>query len=434
MMGASLPSQPKVHHLIFMDDLELLNAFVSSYLSGHSALLSNSDLRIEPISDTLQLLAKTEGLVATAKLAGEQRFTSIRYKSSFWPQLHEAMVKQQCLPIRQSKIAGFYEYEPVEIPDHYRVHFTDSLDLLQTWWSYKKNDKQLALMSLLILHRGIWYPIRDVNCEHGTLCIETSGYQAQIYPLDMLVWLQKVEQPALPAPSSPIKITNETNPSDLLSDYSEQYLSIHRRAMASQYPDNKRIGGYLIEAGLLSPAQVDVVLSDQELTGMRFGEILVSRGWLKSQTIEFLFQNVILPHRILAKQRVEAARQDSVDHLVEAARQDSQASMEHLKENNATPVAIPATFEVQTSQAIQPIEQPVVEPTKEMESAPQTQQLPTPSLPKSLPVPVANSPQSSPSPSKSSRPLSIHDRETLATHNKLNLEDLPDWLEMDPPE
>lgn len=422
MMGASLLSQPKVHHLIYMDDLELLNTFVSSYLSGHSALLSNSDLRIEPISDTLQLLAKTEGLVATAKLAGEQRFTSIRYKSSFWPQLHEAMVEQRCLPIRQSRIAGFYEYEPVDIPDHYRVRFTDSLDLLQTWWSYKKSDKKLALMSLLILHRGIWYPIRDVNCEHGSLCIETSGYQAQIYPLDMLVWLQKVEQPALPPSSSPVKTKNKTNPSHFLSDHSEQYLSAHRRAIASEYPDNKRIGGYLIEAGLLSPAQVDVVLSDQELTGMRFGEILVSRGWLKSQTIEFLFQNVILPHRTLAKQRIEAAKQES------------QESVDYLKGTHATHTAVPAASKVQDSQAIQPIKQPVAEPIKEIELAPRIQtpqQLPTPSA--SLSVPV-DSPQSSPSLSKSPRPLSIHDRETLATHNKLNLEDLPDWLEMDGPE
>lgn len=201
MMGASLPSKPKVQPLIFMDDLELLQAFVSSYLSGCSALLSNSDLRVEPISDTLQLLAKTEGLVATAKLSGEQRFTSIRYKSSFWPQLHEAMIAQKCLPIRQSKIAGFYEYEPVKIPDNYHVRFTDSLDLLQTWWSYKKSDKQQALMSLLILHRGIWYPIRDVNCEHGTLTIQTSGYQTQIYPLDMLVWLQKAAQSSSPVSS-----------------------------------------------------------------------------------------------------------------------------------------------------------------------------------------------------------------------------------------
>ena len=43
----------------------------------------------------------------------------------------------------------------------------------------------------------------------------------------------------------------------------------------------KRLGGYLVEAGLLTPAQIDVALNDQKLTGMRFGEILAARGWVK---------------------------------------------------------------------------------------------------------------------------------------------------------
>lgn len=60
---------------------------------------------------------------------------------------------------------------------------------------------------------------------------------------------------------------------------------------------SKRLGGYLVEAGLLTPAQVDVALNDQKLTGMRFGEILAARGWVKQQTIEYLMQKVILPEQ-----------------------------------------------------------------------------------------------------------------------------------------
>lgn len=61
--------------------------------------------------------------------------------------------------------------------------------------------------------------------------------------------------------------------------------------------NRKRIGGYLVEAGLLTPAQVDVALNDQKLTGMRFGEILAARGWVKQQTIEYLMTKVILPEQ-----------------------------------------------------------------------------------------------------------------------------------------
>ncbi len=62
----------------------------------------------------------------------------------------------------------------------------------------------------------------------------------------------------------------------------------------------KRLGSYLVEAGLISQAHVNVALADQQATGMRFGEILVVRGWVKEQTIEYLMEKVILPAREVA--------------------------------------------------------------------------------------------------------------------------------------
>ncbi|NJK40222.1 MAG: hypothetical protein HC934_00535 [Acaryochloridaceae cyanobacterium SU_2_1] len=349
-----------------MEDRDLIQRYIVSYLAGQSLLLSNTDLKVEPISDTLQLLAKHEGLVATAKLTGEHRHTAVRYKSSFWPQLHEAMVDQQCLPTRPATISGFYDYEPIEIPANYQVQFTDSLDLLQTWWSFKTPEKQQSLMKLLVLHRGTWYPIRDLDSSQGTLTIQTLGHQIKLYPLDMLVWLKKEE---LPTAHNGIDQENRQGYSRRRSDRIKQHLSIHRRAMAAHYPDAKKIGSYLIEAGLLSSAQLELVLADQKLTGMRFGEILVSRGWLKAQTIEFLMANIILPQRTLAKRQAESTQKQLVDQL---------------KEVNA----------------VQQARQGLTEASPSMP-------------PESMPATPQN--------------VSIHDRETLLTYDKSGLDELPDW-------
>jgi hypothetical protein len=70
------------------------------------------------------------------------------------------------------------------------------------------------------------------------------------------------------------------------------------RARANQtFTKPKRIGGYLIDAGLLTIDQVNVALNDQRATGMRFGEILVARGWLKEQTIEWVMEKVVIPEK-----------------------------------------------------------------------------------------------------------------------------------------
>jgi hypothetical protein len=72
----------------------------------------------------------------------------------------------------------------------------------------------------------------------------------------------------------------------------------------------KRIGSYLVEAGLLTDDQVKVALNDQQATGMRFGDIIVARGWLKEQTIEWVMQKVIIPEkRALNKQQEQIVAQ-----------------------------------------------------------------------------------------------------------------------------
>ncbi len=53
-----------------------------------------------------------------------------------------------------------------------------------------------------------------------------------------------------------------------MRDFGDRSSSVSGSSSAS---NRKRLGGYLVEAGLLTPAQVDVALNDQKLTGMRFG-------------------------------------------------------------------------------------------------------------------------------------------------------------------
>ena len=71
----------------------------------------------------------------------------------------------------------------------------------------------------------------------------------------------------------------------------------HQPPSKAKLPNYKRLGGHLIEAGLLTPAQVDVALNDQKSTGLSFGEVVVARGWVKQQTIEYLMKKVILPEQ-----------------------------------------------------------------------------------------------------------------------------------------
>jgi hypothetical protein len=69
------------------------------------------------------------------------------------------------------------------------------------------------------------------------------------------------------------------------------------------------LGSYLIEAGLITSAQVAVALNDQKvMDGMRFGEVLVARGWIKQQTLDFVIKRVVEPERKVAQPAAQPVR------------------------------------------------------------------------------------------------------------------------------
>jgi hypothetical protein len=71
----------------------------------------------------------------------------------------------------------------------------------------------------------------------------------------------------------------------------------------NQYTGRKRLGTYLIEAHLVTAAHVEVALRDQERTGYRLGDILVLRGWVRRELIEWIVEHKLLPERQLLEDR-----------------------------------------------------------------------------------------------------------------------------------
>lgn len=56
----------------------------------------------------------------------------------------------------------------------------------------------------------------------------------------------------------------------------------------------KLIGKILLEADLISPAQLELALADQHnFFLLKLGEILALRGWLKKETVDFLVEKIL---------------------------------------------------------------------------------------------------------------------------------------------
>jgi hypothetical protein len=286
-----------------MDNAGLIYTFTESILSGKPVLLANADLRIEPIGSSLQLLSRTEGMIATAKLKSDPSEILVKETSEHWQALHSMFLERSLLPTQPGPVPDFLRYEFANVPGGYDIHYTDGLLLLQGWWQRQQQEQPTGPLGTLIWYGRTWHPVRDIQCDRGQLIVNTWGSQFTLQPADRTVWLLKQQQESdngwveAPEIKPGLTITSSSAPT-IVEDLSPIAVLLAN--------SKKCIGSYLVEAGLLSPAQVDVVLSDQATTGMRFGEIVVSHGWLKEQTVEYLMQYLIQPQQQEAESFTQA--------------------------------------------------------------------------------------------------------------------------------
>jgi N-acetylglucosaminyldiphosphoundecaprenol N-acetyl-beta-D-mannosaminyltransferase len=88
-------------------------------------------------------------------------------------------------------------------------------------------------------------------------------------------------------------------------DYSSKLFSTSMTqddSPAATYSSVKQLSDHLVEAGLLTQAQVETALSEQEVTGIGLGEVLLRKGWLNQQTIEYFMEKMILLDRSVARE------------------------------------------------------------------------------------------------------------------------------------
>ena len=57
-------------------------------------------------------------------------------------------------------------------------------------------------------------------------------------------------------------------------------------------PEKDALGYYLKQAALLDREQIEIILTEQRATGIRFGTVAVFQGFLKSTTLDFFLANL----------------------------------------------------------------------------------------------------------------------------------------------
>ena len=61
----------------------------------------------------------------------------------------------------------------------------------------------------------------------------------------------------------------------------------HTQEQSATFQDGQPLGEILVEAGLITPYQIEIALTEQLKNNLRIGKILANHGWIKQQTADF---------------------------------------------------------------------------------------------------------------------------------------------------
>jgi len=188
-----------------LEDPTLIAAFVANFVQSQPLLLANANLRIEPTFDTLQLLSRKEGLLATAALIAQPLTARVRSGSGYWDCLHQTLIEQSLFPIPSLHKGQFHTYQHRQVPAGYQMHCTSAKALWRVWWAGGVHSRFGISMELLILNRGplgrqeTWHPVRGMESHLGSIFVRMLGGEIALDPSELVVWLKKEDTPEKPS-------------------------------------------------------------------------------------------------------------------------------------------------------------------------------------------------------------------------------------------
>lgn len=174
---------------------DLAREFVVQSIDKKEILLANPYLTAQTVYDCNQVIAKSQGVIASAQLNNTVCEFLINSKSSYWELMNEVLVEYSYVATGEIDSRNFYSYQYCQIPNNYKLHCTKSVFLWRAWWKHRKHPLRPGIsLELLIKRRNSWYPVRDLIINNGEIYIKTLGSEIVVHPDYLLIWLNKIQK------------------------------------------------------------------------------------------------------------------------------------------------------------------------------------------------------------------------------------------------
>ncbi|AFZ04235.1 hypothetical protein [Calothrix sp. PCC 6303] len=207
-----------------LDDIELVRQFIQ----GEIKLYYNHNLRVEPLSDTIQLLSKKGILLAKVKNTDNSKVFFIRKESDYWELLNRLLIENSVIPLGKEE-GGLMRYEYQPVPDGFKVNYGEVVNLWRIWrfQTHKKRSDVVIEKGLQIFINNKWQAVRSMVFNQEDVYITTSSDELVFTVNQRIIWAsKKVGEPPAQSLSQDLDLGETFIAKDNTSNSSNSYSTV----------------------------------------------------------------------------------------------------------------------------------------------------------------------------------------------------------------
>lgn len=185
-----------------LTDEGLIQRFVDGFIQGNPVLLSNPNLRTEPLFKSMQLIAGHD-VIATSYLQDPPIRVVVHHASPYSELLKEALLTENFFPLARTGQSQQYIYQYCLPPEGYTLHCSTAKELWRVCWGRGFSSHAGIPLDLLVWggassrNNENWRSLRGIDCDQGKLKLKLLGGSLAIASSDLVVWAkQKSSQPS----------------------------------------------------------------------------------------------------------------------------------------------------------------------------------------------------------------------------------------------
>jgi hypothetical protein len=234
---------------------------VGYFAQGQKHFISSQNLKLEYTDTSIRLSDRDGKLLGISKQVNQwQRKVLISNNSVYRSSIIEALMELGFINRQKSSHPEFSEHHLYQVPDTYKVNYTEVIKLWKVWWNHKRYqlNQPNPPIDVLTFTKGNWYLIRDLQPKQGNFVITTERGEIAIEPEEYIVWLDRIDRDRVEPKS--------TNPASSFTLEPPQTSSINRSVPIDSNillsTQNLTTTGSLTP--LASPAKVKIFTEDTE--------------------------------------------------------------------------------------------------------------------------------------------------------------------------